>query len=162
MATPLHSCLLFSLVAAGLSACGGMAQLPVSAGTGFNPVLPEPETSLVPVVNIAPAKGWPAGGKPVAVQGTVVAAFAGLVWVPVVGYFVAFHGDWSYLYVVPGQRVPGGGGVPGAVAACRGRRLRACRRAARMRSWQLGVACRWRGPAAWPDRRTRPDQRARC
>jgi hypothetical protein len=36
----------------------------------------------------------------------VVAAFAGLVWVPAVGYFVAFHGDWSYLYVVPWQRVP--------------------------------------------------------
>ena len=36
----------------------------------------------------------------------VVAAFAGFVWVPVVGYFVAFHGDWSYLYVVPWQRVP--------------------------------------------------------
>ena len=37
----------------------------------------------------------------------IVAAFAGLVWVPVVGYFVAFHGDWSYLYVVPWRRVPG-------------------------------------------------------
>jgi hypothetical protein len=36
-----------------------------------------------------------------------VAAFATLLWVPVVGYFVAFHGDWSYLYVVPWQRVPG-------------------------------------------------------
>jgi hypothetical protein len=36
----------------------------------------------------------------------IVAAFAGLVWVPVVGYFVAFHGDWSYLYVVPWRRVP--------------------------------------------------------
>ncbi len=36
----------------------------------------------------------------------VVAAFAALVWLPAVGYFVAFHGDWSYLYVVPWQRVP--------------------------------------------------------
>jgi hypothetical protein len=36
----------------------------------------------------------------------VVAAFAGFVWFPVVGYFVAFHGDWSYLYEVPAQRVP--------------------------------------------------------
>jgi hypothetical protein len=36
----------------------------------------------------------------------VVAAFASLVWLPVVGYFVAFHGDWAYLYVVPWQRVP--------------------------------------------------------
>jgi hypothetical protein len=37
----------------------------------------------------------------------IVAAFAGFVWLPVVGYFVAFHGDWSYLYVVPWRRVPG-------------------------------------------------------
>jgi hypothetical protein len=36
----------------------------------------------------------------------VVAAFAGFVWLPVVGYFVAFHGDWSYLYVVAWRRVP--------------------------------------------------------
>jgi len=36
----------------------------------------------------------------------VVAAFAGLLWLPVVGYFVVFHGDWSYLYVVSWRRVP--------------------------------------------------------
>ncbi len=36
----------------------------------------------------------------------IVAAFTGFVWLPVVGYFVAFHGDWSYLYVVPWRRVP--------------------------------------------------------
>ena len=36
----------------------------------------------------------------------IVTAFAGLVYLPVVGYFVAFHGDWSYLYVVSWQRVP--------------------------------------------------------
>jgi hypothetical protein len=36
----------------------------------------------------------------------VVASFAALLWLPVVGYFVVFHGDWSYLYLVPWQRVP--------------------------------------------------------
>lgn len=36
----------------------------------------------------------------------IVVAFAGFVWMPVAGYFVAFHGDWSYLYVVPWRRVP--------------------------------------------------------
>jgi hypothetical protein len=36
----------------------------------------------------------------------IVMAFTGFVWLPVVGYFVAFHGDWSYLYVVPWRRVP--------------------------------------------------------
>ena len=71
-----RSCLLPALVATGLTACGGAARLPVSAGTGPNPALPEPEHALIPVVNIAPAKGWPAGGKPVAAPGTVVARFA--------------------------------------------------------------------------------------
>jgi hypothetical protein len=36
----------------------------------------------------------------------VVVAFAIFVWLPVVGYFAAFHGDWSYLYVVASRRVP--------------------------------------------------------
>jgi hypothetical protein len=57
---------------------------------------------------------WVAGPELARVDGpvvasqpfAVVAAFAGLVWLPVVGYFVAFHGDWSYLYVVPWQSVP--------------------------------------------------------
>jgi hypothetical protein len=36
----------------------------------------------------------------------VVASFAGMLWLPVIGYFVAFHGDWSYLYLVAWRRVP--------------------------------------------------------
>jgi len=36
----------------------------------------------------------------------VVAAYVVLLWLPIVGYFVAFHGDWSYLYLVSWQRVP--------------------------------------------------------
>jgi hypothetical protein len=36
----------------------------------------------------------------------LVVAFVGFVWLPVVGYFVAFHGDWSYLYLVAWRRVP--------------------------------------------------------
>jgi hypothetical protein len=35
-----------------------------------------------------------------------VSALAGLVWLPIVGYFLAFHGDWSYLYFVSWQHVP--------------------------------------------------------
>ena len=45
-------------------------------GFGPNPKLPEPERSLVPTVNIAPAKSWAAGGTPVAAEGLQVAAFA--------------------------------------------------------------------------------------
>jgi hypothetical protein len=36
----------------------------------------------------------------------VVAGFAFLVWLPAVGYFLACHADWSYLYLVPSRRVP--------------------------------------------------------
>jgi glucose/arabinose dehydrogenase len=59
-----------------LAACGGSARLPVSAGTGPRPDLPPPRTSLIPVVEIAPARGWPAGRTPVAAPGTAVGAFA--------------------------------------------------------------------------------------
>ncbi|PBJ18462.1 Membrane bound L-sorbosone dehydrogenase [Pseudomonas sp. ACN8] len=60
----------------GLAACGETSRLQVSDGTGPSPRLPEPNKTLVPTVNIAPAIGWPQGAKPVATTGTQVAAFA--------------------------------------------------------------------------------------
>lgn len=36
----------------------------------------------------------------------VITGFAVLVYGPVVGYFAAFHGDWSYLYLIPWRAVP--------------------------------------------------------
>lgn len=36
----------------------------------------------------------------------VAVAFAVFVFTPIVGYFVAFHGDWAYLYAVPWRDVP--------------------------------------------------------
>lgn len=60
----------------GLAACGETSRLQVSDGTGPSPQLPEPNKTLVPTVNIAPAIGWPQGAKPVAATGTQVAAFA--------------------------------------------------------------------------------------
>ncbi|MGZ5918943.1 MAG: PQQ-dependent sugar dehydrogenase [Hyphomicrobium sp.] len=45
-------------------------------GFGPNPKLPEPAHSLVPTVNIAPAKSWRAGATPTAAEGLQVAAFA--------------------------------------------------------------------------------------
>ncbi|MEO5797264.1 MAG: sorbosone dehydrogenase family protein [Rhodoferax sp.] len=72
-----------------LGACTEMARLPVSDGTGPNPVLPPPVVSLVPTVNIAPAQPWAQGMLPTAAPGTQVAALAtGLV-----------HPRW--LYVLP-------------------------------------------------------------
>ncbi|HEX2780737.1 MAG TPA: sorbosone dehydrogenase family protein [Gemmatimonadaceae bacterium] len=59
-----------------LAACGGAAKLPIAAGIGPAPQLPPPEHSLIPTVHVATAKGWPAGGAPLAAPGTTVSAFA--------------------------------------------------------------------------------------
>ncbi|MGF6109673.1 PQQ-dependent sugar dehydrogenase [Pseudomonas frederiksbergensis] len=63
-------------LAGGLVACGETSSLQVTDGTGPSPKLPEPNKTLIPTVNIAPAIGWPAGAKPTAAAGTQVAAFA--------------------------------------------------------------------------------------
>ena len=52
------------------------SSLPVSAGVGADPTLPEPKQSVIPIVNIAPAVGWKAGDKPTAADGMKVQAFA--------------------------------------------------------------------------------------
>ena len=68
-----------SIVAAAillaLSACGDKSTLPAGAGVGPAPFLPQPKSSLIPTVDIAPAKGWN-GGKPNAAQGLEVRAMA--------------------------------------------------------------------------------------
>ncbi|MGJ9417132.1 PQQ-dependent sugar dehydrogenase [Massilia sp. CMS3.1] len=58
-----------------LAACGDKSSLPVGAGVGPSPTLPEPKKSLITTVDIAPAKGWN-GGKPSAAQGLEVSALA--------------------------------------------------------------------------------------
>ena len=59
-----------------IAACGGSARLPVSAGTGPNPQIPEPRTSLIPTVNVVTAKGWTAEEMPTPASGLHVTAFA--------------------------------------------------------------------------------------
>ncbi len=103
------------------------AKLPDEASFGPNPTLPEPRETIVPTVSIAPAKGWPAGGKPTPAAGLAVNAFAtGL-----------DHPRW--LYVLPNgdvlvaetnapQRPDEGRGIKGWVIEAvqkRGRRRRA-------------------------------------
>jgi glucose/arabinose dehydrogenase len=58
------------------SGCGAKARLTVADGSGPAPVLPSPDHSLLPTMNIVTAKGWPAGEKPTAMNGLAVAAFA--------------------------------------------------------------------------------------
>jgi glucose/arabinose dehydrogenase len=71
---PLAGAVLTAIAAA--AACGAPARLPVSAGTGPNPSLPPPRKSLIPLVHVVKARGWPAGATPLAAAGTAVAALA--------------------------------------------------------------------------------------
>ena len=59
-----------------LVACGEVATLPEKAGIGTRPTLPPPNPTLIPTVNVAPAKGWPTGATPIAGAGLAVSAYA--------------------------------------------------------------------------------------
>ena len=61
---------------ATLAACGDTARLLANEDTGSSPTLPEPVKRLIPTVNIAPAKGWPAGVMPTPMAGLTVTALA--------------------------------------------------------------------------------------
>jgi glucose/arabinose dehydrogenase len=67
-----------SLIAFALLAGCSQGHSETSAGqdTGPTPMLAQPESSLIPTVDIAPAVGWPAQGKPAAAPGFAVNAFA--------------------------------------------------------------------------------------
>ncbi|MCP1512150.1 MULTISPECIES: PQQ-dependent sugar dehydrogenase [Pseudomonas] len=67
---------LLIMLAGTLAACGESSTLQISDGTGPSPKLPEPNKTLIPTVNIAPAIGWPEGVKPTAAPGLQVSAFA--------------------------------------------------------------------------------------
>ena len=60
----------------GLAACGDTAMLAPTAGMGATPTLPQPRSSLIPTVNIAPARGWPEGVMPTPMAGLSVTALA--------------------------------------------------------------------------------------
>lgn len=64
-----------SIVAAVL-AMGSSAHAQEQPGVGPNPKLPEPQHSLLPTINIAPATGWRGDAKPAAVDGLSVAMLA--------------------------------------------------------------------------------------
>ncbi len=76
MSKSLLSYLMLSLSLFALPACSEQAKLPDGASFGAQPTLPEPHSSLIPTVHIAPAVGWPTDAKPVAAQGFQVNSFA--------------------------------------------------------------------------------------
>jgi glucose/arabinose dehydrogenase len=60
-----------------LAACAGTrSDLPIDAGSGANPTLPQPDKKAIPTVNVAPAKGWSGDQKPSAAAGLEVASYA--------------------------------------------------------------------------------------
>ena len=71
---PLHPLAWLMLLC--LAACGESARLAVREGMGPDPQLPAPRQSLLPTVNVAPARGWPAGAIPTAAPGFAVNAYA--------------------------------------------------------------------------------------
>ena len=65
-----------AVLASGCTA-SALSQVPAApVGVGPTPVLPAPEKSLIPTVNIAPALGWPQGQGPQAMAGLKVTALA--------------------------------------------------------------------------------------
>ena len=59
-----------------LGGCGEQATLSLDAGTGPDPALPAPRNTLLPTINIAPARGWSDNTRPSAAAGLTVAAYA--------------------------------------------------------------------------------------
>ena len=73
--TILYSFVVGSSALAALS-CGVPARIPVAAETGPHPLIPPPKTSLLPVMKIVKAEGWPGDETPIAADGLTVRAFA--------------------------------------------------------------------------------------
>ncbi len=59
-----------------IGACGSNARLPISAGIGPTPILPDPQHSRIPTVNVATVNRWPVGRTPQAASGLTVTRFA--------------------------------------------------------------------------------------
>ena len=76
MPKTIHLPLAVGFLTLALVGCSEVARLPVEAGMGPHPTLPSPNPTLIPTVNIAPARGWPPGATPVAASGFAVRAFA--------------------------------------------------------------------------------------
>jgi glucose/arabinose dehydrogenase len=103
---------LFFALTLMLAACAPTAPAQ-DQGYGANPSLPSPESGALPVINIARAVGWPAGGAPVAPAGLAVARFAEALdhprWI-----YLAPNGD--VLVAETSSRPARGGGVTDWIA----------------------------------------------
>src|SRR3954471_668004 len=69
-------CLSTCVMTVTTGACGVRARVPVSAEMGAHPLIPRPSTSLIPVMKVVKAEGWPGDETPVAADGLSVRPFA--------------------------------------------------------------------------------------
>jgi glucose/arabinose dehydrogenase len=95
-----------------LVGCGDSANLGVRDTSGASPQLPEPDASLLPTINIAPARGWPDGDKPSAAEGLAVSAFASELEHPR-WLYVLPNGDVLVAETAAPERPDDGGGISG-------------------------------------------------
>ncbi|MEO6065849.1 MAG: sorbosone dehydrogenase family protein, partial [Lysobacterales bacterium] len=65
-----------TVLSVGAGSCGETAKLKISDGIGPNPMLPPPNKTFIPTVNIAEATGWGPNGAPTPAAGFAVNAFA--------------------------------------------------------------------------------------
>jgi len=68
--------ILAAALAIALAACGGQAKLREGEDVGANPKIVPPETSMLPVVKVATARGWDGVATPTPATGLNVKAFA--------------------------------------------------------------------------------------
>ncbi|ENV09713.1 hypothetical protein F966_02373 [Acinetobacter higginsii] len=76
MSTQLKGFMFGTSIVLVLAGCSAPSKYPISASYGPQPVLPKPQSSVLPTINIAPAKGWPKGMMPTPAEGLKVQPFA--------------------------------------------------------------------------------------
>ena len=67
---------LTGFIALLLTGCAGKSEMPISAGTGGSPTLPDPQHPTIPTVKVAPAVGWHDGETPTPAASFAVGLFA--------------------------------------------------------------------------------------
>jgi glucose/arabinose dehydrogenase len=100
------------LAIALIAGCGDSAKLTLPETSGVEPQIAEPDPSLLPIINIAPARGWSDGATPSPADGLVVTAFAQDLEHPR-WLYVLPNGDVLVAETAAPERPDDGGGISG-------------------------------------------------
>jgi glucose/arabinose dehydrogenase len=95
-----------------VAGCGDSAQLTLPETSGVEPEIPEPDPSLLPIINIAPVRGWSDGATPSPADGLTVTAFAQELEHPR-WLYVLPNGDVLVAETAAPERPDDGGGISG-------------------------------------------------